>query len=635
MNNIAKLLHQFVNKDKWPEADEKEEIAALIMPLNILLLTASKKYYNDKDTLMDDNTYDKLTEKLTEYLSIYPDLKPRNCVLDKIEVSSDGSIPQSLKDTGKTKYHHDIPMLSLGKVYTLEELYKWLRNLQRKLKGQQIKLNIEPKMDGVACKLIYEYNSLTHCVLRGNGTEGFDLIDSVEMNCNSGVDIVGIPLTLLDDQEIEYLEITGELVVSDAKLREINDVLLRNFSKPYPTPRHAVTGLISARSFQNVEFLMHGINRCRYVHENEDYFNYDKLLEYLERNGIPYLTKDAVIKEAVSPSVEDKFKRIFMDIHEFEKIKRLTFPYTMDGVVIKVTDPAQKAILGEGKKHPNWAIAYKFQPKSGTTVLENVEWNIGKSGIFTPLARFKPVCVGSVWYGFATLHNPVFIEALDLREGDTITIERRGDVIPAITDVVKEGRDENAKKIAIPTTCPHCDHELINTGAKLYCPYRECPGRMEEAILYCTTKDVFNLKKLRLLGTDYIRNLFTIGAVTRPEDFFEKLTVDVLLDTIEKPKTIPETQWRERMQDIVDEIQSVKLDWVKALMSLSIPGVSKSILTTIARNYDLDQLPNLVLKQDGTSLESTQAFKAFEDAIGFKENKESIEFFKKKIKSYK
>lgn len=644
---LNQLVKEFViDRKTWPE--EEEEVKELLSRLNDFLLDCNSRYYNNGKSPISDREYDELCARLEDYEHLYPRLRLKNSITKKIEV---GEGPTSL--AGMPKFRHVNKMQSLGKLHNFPDLKKWLTRTQKKI-GKTFHLRIEEKFDGVAAKLIYEYGKLTHLVLRGDGYSGFDLIDAIRPIYKRGDKIKSIPMEIDVEHRDQwsdadkgyvspissppqYLEIIGELLVLKSDLDELNKLLERNGSKPYPTPRHAAAGLISARGLQSLTLVVYGVNECvEYIPSGKSslFHSQDEIFDWLRIvGGFRVASRDLI---AIKPT-DSEYRQVFDAIDKIQN-RRSALNYAIDGAVLKVEEPKYRDILGKGKKSPNWAIAYKFSPAVATTKLEKVEWKIGRSGQLIPVIKFAPVSISGVWYQFALLHNPGKVRSLDLHHKDTIFVQRSGDVIPTVIGASVEDRLPGAKKISIPSHCPVCDKELVLDGIKGTCPNHNCPGRISEQLVYCTSKNVFNLRKLRHLGVERLKQFvlsvpFDNGILDRPQDFFT-LTVEKLKSIFPKPKIVADENWDKTLSGVIKEIQGIKLTWVEALLSLNIPGLAKERLIAFDKNYDLNQLPKLVRRHGGQDLSKTMAYAAFESALQWPEIQTSIEAFKPLIKSY-
>lgn len=637
------LLEEFTNPaHPLPNINDQTAVAELYPRLCELLDESIRRYHGLRALLLTDAEYDKLSIQLENYERIYPKIKSKHSPSDAI-----GGDPE--KRANDRVYKHPEKMRSLDKVHSIEEVFGWIKKVQKKL-NKTFVLQVEEKLDGVAAKVVYEGGELKHVALRGrDGVEGIDLIEHVRQHYRSQKPrIRGLPggldvrppdpawwpdyttdLTVAPD----LLTLQGEFIIVDEQYDELNQLLLRSGKAPYSTKRHAVAGLINCRSLDALKFIIHDTLHCGNFNNGgkcvEFFGSTIELNDWLQAACNLNTVSQSRIK--VKPT-DDNFSLVSESIGHIGK-RRSNLEYDIDGVVLKVESIKQRDELGTARKYPKWAIAYKFPAKEATTTLTKIIWTIGRTGSLSPVARYAPVDVGGVIYTQALLHNPNKIIALDLRNNDTIVVKRAGDAIPAIIGVVKDARLPGSRKITIPTKCPYCEDAVDATGGKLLCSNRLCPGRLAEIIYYATTREVFNLKAFRLIGKEAIKSAISRGFITRPEHLFE-LTEEKLKQIVKKPK-INKDHWQKQIDNILAELEYTKknvLNWTTAIKSLSVPGVSSVFVDKLVTCYAVKALPELVAIPGTTkTLHADKVIGTFREYLTYPEILESIAAYKKLI----
>ena len=524
------------------------------------------RYYVLNEPLVSDYEYDQLYKLLEKVENDNPLLKTKNSPTQRIGSSL---------NKGFATVQHLVPMLSLNNSYNAQDLIDFDRKAREASKLTQIEYCVEPKFDGASISLIYENDLLVRATTRGDGVEG----DDITMNIKQ---IRSIPLSApFSKYGIEQIEIRGEIIMTKQSFNKYNEGLVLQGLQPVANPRNTAAGslrikdpkevarrnldaflyhvsYISRSSFKNVSrssFLVndpneHGTTRNNIEQETEnekqetrnEINSHSKQLELLWNCGFRSPNKE----KKVVHNIDD----VISYVQEFES-KRDDLPYEIDGMVIKVNDIVLQEKLGMTSHHPRWAIAFKFKARQATTTLIGVEYQVGRTGAVTPVAKLKPVALGGVTVSSISIHNEEYIREKDLKIGDAVLIERAGDVIPQIVKSLIELRTGNEQIIAFPTICPVCNSELFKEQGEAVwrCINIECEAQVLEKIAHFVSKDAMDIKsfgeanvrkfyEMNLLKD--IPNIYQLdySKITQLEGFGKK-SIDNLQAAIEASKQQP------------------------------------------------------------------------------------------------
>ena len=413
----------------------EQEVAELSQQLN----EHNHKYYVLDNPSIPDAEYDRLLRRLQQLETEHPELQRPDSPSQRV-----GAAPLS----AFSQIQHSIPMLSLDNAFDDEEFSAFDQRLKDRLKIEdEIEFACEPKLDGIALSLRYESGLLTQAATRGDGQTGEDITQNVKT-------IGSVPLKLDGKNIPPVLEVRGEVYMPKAGFEALNKAALEAEEKVFVNPRNAAAG--SLRQLDSRITATRPLEFCAYsVGEvTEDYLptKHGEILQTLSGLGFR-LNPELKVVTGVAACLE-----YYQDLGQ----RRESLPFEIDGIVFKVNNLAQQQALGFVSRAPRWAIAYKFPAQEEMTLLKEVEFQVGRTGAITPVARLEPVYVGGVTVSNATLHNADEVARLGVMVGDTVIIRRAGDVIPQIVSVVLEKRDENAadlQEIAFPDRCPVCDSE--------------------------------------------------------------------------------------------------------------------------------------------------------------------------------
>ena len=400
-------------------------------------------YYVLDDPEITDIEYDNLFRSLIDFENKNPSFVTSDSPTQRV-----GITPLS----GFTTYTHKKQMLSLSNVFSKGELDEFFVRLKKRLPGiNEFDILCEPKMDGAAVSLIYKNGILVKGVTRGDGSIGEDITSNIKT-------IKTIPQKTLLTNKLttpNYLEIRGEVFISKKDFKKLNQNAIKHDEKTFANPRNAAAGSLrqldpSITSKRPLSFIAHGFGECDGINFTglDDFFNKMSLL------GLPVNKLNRLVRGASE----------CLDYYEEILNNREAIPYDIDGVVYKLNSFDYQHRVGEISRSPRWAIAHKFPAEEASTIIEDIQFQVGRTGTLTPVAKLKPVVVGGVTVSNCTLHNIDELQRLDPRVGDTVIIRRAGDVIPQIVKVVTSKR-VNAEKVTIPKKCPICDSDVVQFNA--------------------------------------------------------------------------------------------------------------------------------------------------------------------------
>lgn len=477
-------------------------------------------YYEKDAPLVEDHVYDEQYARLQALEQAFPQFISQD--------SPTQNVGGAQTKSGLPKVQHPVPMLSLGDVFSLEELQEW-ENRTKKALGFQPKYNLELKIDGLAINLKYEQGKLVQASTRGNGLVGED----VTANVNT---IKDVPKNL---KEPVTFEARGEIYMPKASFVKLNEEREADGQEPFANPRNAAAG--SLRQLDPRETKKRKLSAFMYYTAEPDQIGVTTqagLLDRFRELGLPTNPDNRVI---------DKMADIKPYLEEFTE-KRDGLPYGIDGVVVKVNNFDDQVDLGNTVKVPRWAIAYKFPPEEAETVVRDIEWTVGRTGAVTPTAAMNPVLLAGTTVQRASLHNPDYLQMKGVRVGDTVTLHKAGDIIPEIGQVVLSKRPSDTKPYSIPTTCPACGAELVHVEGEvvLRCVNPACPAQIQEGLTHFASRNAMNIDGLgpqivsQLLDKKLVKDVASIYSLTRDQlltlDKFKERSADNLWTAIQASK---------------------------------------------------------------------------------------------------
>ena len=457
------------------------------------------EYHVLDNPTIPDAEYDRLFHQLKALEAAHPELITADSPTQRV-----GAKPLS----GFAQIRHEIPMLSLDNAFSDEEFYAFVKRIEDRLIRLPDPLTFccEPKLDGLAVSILYVNGVLTQAATRGDGTTGEDITANIRT-------IRNIPLQLLMDNPPARLEVRGEVFMPHAGFERLNQQALEKGEKTFANPRNAAAGSLrqldpKITSKRPLVLNAYGIG----IAEGVDLPNthYDRL-QWLKSIGIP-----------VNPEIRlcngtDEVLDFYRDIQN----KRSSLGYDIDGTVLKINDITLQEKLGFISKAPRWAIAYKFPAQEELTRLNDVEFQVGRTGAITPVAKLEPVFVAGVTVSNATLHNSDEIERLDIAIGDTVVIRRAGDVIPQIIGVLHDRRPADARPIVFPTTCPVCDSAIVRIEGEAVARCTGglfCAAQRKEALKHFVSRKAMDIDGV---GGKLIEQLVDRELVHTPADLFK------------------------------------------------------------------------------------------------------------------
>jgi DNA ligase (NAD+) len=545
MNQLqrTKELHQ--QSSNWLSNPGSIELSA-IEQLRDILRWHEYRYYVQNDPLISDAEYDVLFKILQKFEQEHPAIITSDSPTQRVGVGLANDF---------AKVEHLVPMLSLENSYNADDLLDWDRKA-RELSGlETIEYCVEPKFDGASISLIYENNLLTRSATRGDGTVG----DEITLNTKQ---IKSVSLSAkFSSYGIEQIEIRGEVLINKKNFKAYNEKLMEEGVPPFANPRNAAAGSLRIKdptvvSNRNLEVFLYHVSfttntektttTSLFPSENSSLIQQPKshsaMLEMLWELGFRSPKNELKVVKGINGVIKY--------IAEFEE-KREELPYEIDGMVVKVNDLQLQEKLGMTSHHPRWAIAFKFKARQGTSKLLSVEFQVGRTGAVTPVAKIVPVMVGGVTVSSISIHNEEYIKEKDLMLGDTILIERSGDVIPQIVKSFAELRTGDETNIQFPKNCPVCDHELFKPAEEAVwrCINISCTAQVVERIIHFVSKDAMDIKSF---GEANVRKFYDIGLLKGIPDIyrldfgkigqlegFGKKSIDNLQTAIELSKSQP------------------------------------------------------------------------------------------------
>ncbi|HHF3794936.1 TPA: NAD-dependent DNA ligase LigA [Haemophilus influenzae] len=446
-----------------------------------------------------DSEYDRLFHQLKTLELEHPEFLTSDSPTQRV-----GAKPLS----GFSQIRHEIPMLSLDNAFSDAEFNAFVKRIEDRLilLPKPLTFCCEPKLDGLAVSILYVNGELTQAATRGDGTTGEDITANIRT-------IRNVPLQLLTDNPPARLEVRGEVFMPHAGFERLNKYALEHNEKTFANPRNAAAGSLrqldpNITSKRPLVLNAYGIG----IAEGVDLptTHYDRL-QWLKSIGIPVNPEIRLCNGA------DEVLGFYRDIQN----KRSSLGYDIDGTVLKINDIALQNELGFISKAPRWAIAYKFPAQEELTLLNDVEFQVGRTGAITPVAKLEPVFVAGVTVSNATLHNGDEIERLNIAIGDTVVIRRAGDVIPQIIGVLHERRPDNAKPIIFPTNCPVCDSQIIRIEGEAVARCTGglfCAAQRKEALKHFVSRKAMDIDGV---GGKLIEQLVDRELIHTPADLFK------------------------------------------------------------------------------------------------------------------
>ena len=510
------------------------------------------RYYNQDDPEISDYEYDQKMQELKKLEQEFPELVTKDSPTRKVGGTA--------KREAGVLVQHNVPMLSLQDVFSREEVEEFVEDMQQRLENPEFV--VEYKIDGLSMALRYEQGELALALTRGDG-----------VNC--GEDVTANARVIPDvkkklKEPVEYLEVRGEVYMKNQDFERVNQIQELNGKKPFANPRNCAAGTLrqldsKVTKERRLSMFVFNIQQIRGM----ELATHTQGYEYLKRNKIPVIdnyqichTKEEVW-EAIC-AIEDQ---------------RGNLEYDIDGAVVKINSFAQRDLLGATSKVPRWAVAYKYPPEEKETTLLEIELSVGRTGRITPTAIFEPVRLCGTSVSRATLHNQDFIDELDIRIGDRISVYKSGEIIPKVRKVIKEKRPQGTVPYHLPEVCPVCGArtQREKDTADMKCTSPNCPAQLERHIINFVGRDAMDIKGF---GTVYVEELVRRGYLKDTADIYglfqyreelieqgiigKEKNTDKLLNAIEKSK---------------------ENDAYQLLTGFGIPNVGKAAARAILREF--------------------------------------------------
>ncbi len=538
-----------------------EEVKKEIDSLREEIRLHDYKYYVENQPVISDAQYDRLLEKLIKLEEEYPQLITPDSPSQRVAGTPSKEFEQS---------KHIAPLLSLANAFSEEDLQAFDKRVKKILgysHDKGIEYVCELKLDGVAINLTYEKGTLTKGATRGDGTTG----ENVTANLKT---IKAIPLKLRKSAKVvSFIEVRGEIFMEHEDFKKLNKEREKAGESLFANPRNATSGSmrqldpdITAKRRLNI--LVYGIGAIKGIKFN----NHSDILKYLKELGFR-INKNTKICKNIDDVI--KFCRLWGD-------KKKSLAYDIDGIVLKVNSIKEQEKLGEVTKSPRWAIAYKFAPAQETTKIKDIIVQVGRTGALTPVAVMEPTEVGGVTVSRATLHNEDEINRKDVRIGDTVVIQRAGDVIPEVVSVVKAKRTGKEKKFSMPHECPVCGEKVVRPkGEAIWrCANIACDAQVKERISHFTSRNAMDIEGI---GEAQVAQFVENNLIDDPADLY----------FLKKEDLLPLERMGDKLtSNIIDSIQKSKnQDLPRLIFALGIRNVGEHIAEVLTSYYpSLDAL---------------------------------------------
>jgi DNA ligase (NAD+) len=519
------------------------------------------RYYVLDDPEISDAEYDRMMQELLEIEERHPGWVTPDSPSQRV-----GAAPLEKFETVR----HSIPMQSLENATSREDVEDWLERMRSHLGDPDLDpvLVVEPKLDGAAVELVYEEGVLRVGSTRGDGETGELVTENLKT-------IRSIPLRLLGpaDRVPELLEVRGEVVLSVRNFTELNRRRIEAGEEPYANPRNFASGSLRQldpriTASRPLDIVCYGLGLVR----GRAFETHSEAMEFVAASGLPISDRRKTVRGI--EEIQGAYERLAG--------QRDDLPFEIDGMVVKVDDLALRERLGSRSRSPRWSIAYKFPARQETTKLLDVKVQVGRTGALTPVAILEPVRVGGVEISRATLHNADEIERLDVRIGDTVLIERAGDVIPKVVKVIRSKRSGKEKKVRMPDRCPVCGTEVAVDAEEvaIHCPNLSCPAQIKGNVRHFASKGAMDIDGL---GTKLVDQLVDKGLVSKVSDLYR----------LDRPTLAELERMGEKSADnLVRAIKASKRPRLSRLVfAFGIRHVGERVARTLASHFEtLDSL---------------------------------------------
>ncbi len=524
----------------------------------------AQKYYDEDKPEISDFEYDMLMVELRNLEKDFPEFKSKDSLTQKVG----GHVKE-----GFQKVTHEVPLQSLQDVFSIEEVEDFdvrIHEQARKNGIKEVKYVVETKIDGLSAALEYKQGRFVRGATRGNGIVGEDVTENLKT-------VKTIPMEIKDKIDIT---VRGEVFIAKKEFEEMNQLREENEEELFANARNAAAGSLrqldsKITASRPLDIYIFNVQKI----EGKEFNSHYEELQYLAEQGFNvnpvriYCSNMEEVKKAIKKIGEDR--------------ENLTFG--IDGAVVKVDDLHFREILGTTAKTPRWAIAYKYPPEKKETKVKDIRFQVGRTGVITPMAILEPVKVAGSTISKTTLHNEDFMKEKDIKVGDTVVIQKAGDVIPEIVEVVKNKRDGSEEEKSVPRTCPVCGAPAIRIEgeAAVRCTGIECPAKLFRNLVHFVSREAMNIDGL---GENIIQQFLDKGLIHNINDIYT-LTFDEIASLKKNGKKFA--------QNLIDSIEASKQnDLYRLITALGIRFVGSKVAKTLAKKYKtMDNLMDATYEQ--------------------------------------
>ncbi|MCQ2149295.1 MAG: NAD-dependent DNA ligase LigA [Bacteroidales bacterium] len=574
---------------------DRLEAYGRIEELKAVLKENSRRYYVENAPTMSDYDFDMKMKELEELEAEWPEFATADSPTRK--VGSDLSSSDARK--GFLQYSHRYPMLSLGNTYSLGEVEEFAARAEKSLEGKNFTYCCELKFDGTSISLNYVHGHLFRALTRGDGTVGDDVTENVRM-------IGNVPETLKGEGWPDDFEIRGEILMPFEAFDRLNAEREASEEAPFANPRNAASGSLKLQDSSEVA---HRGLWCTLYH--------------IPSRSVSFATHDDALKAAQGWGlpVSDKRKlcRNIAEIEEYVNYwdtARKALPYATDGIVIKINELEYQTALGYTAKSPRWAVAYKFQAERALTPVLSIDYQVGRTGAVTPVANLEPVFISGTMVKRATLNNADQMELIDIRIGDSVYVEKGGEIIPKITGVELSLRPGDSVKPEFPRVCPDCGALLVREEeeARWFCPDTYgCPMQIKGRILHFLSRKAMDIEA----GEATVAQLFNAGLVRTPADLYD-LTPEQLISL---------DGWQKKAAEnfLSSLAASKEVPFERVLFALGIRHIGETKAKSLARHFGNIDAIAMATEEEMASVPDIGQVIAHSTALYFEDARHAIE----------
>ena len=534
---------------------DKQQAADRVAELRALIERANRAYYDEAKPFISDKEFDESLKELRE-------------LENEFDLQSDDSPTRRVGEKPSDQFptvEHPVPLLSLDNTYNPDDLKDFDRRVRDRLGDNEFTYAAELKFDGASVRLRYENRNLVIGATRGDGERGDDITSNIKT-------IGDVPLTL-SDHAPDVVEVRGEAYMEKEAFVRLNQYREESGLQPFANPRNSTAGSLKMQDPREV------------ARRPIRMFAFELLLDSEDENRTQ-ASKMKLLKEFGLPvckhfEVCDSIDEVLAVVDKWDELRH-ELPYETDGIVVKVNEEKYREGLGTTSKSPRWAISYKFEADQATTVIEAITLQVGRLGSITPVAELKPVLLAGTTVKRASLHNEDEIHRKDIRPGDTVTVEKAGEIIPQVLSVLNPDRKDRPEPFQMPENCPACGEKLVKFEGevKWRCENQACPPQVRERITHFASRDALDIEGL---GEAVVDQLVDAGLISTYADLYALKAEDLL----------PLERMAEKSaKNLIDAIErSKERDFSRVLYALGIRFVGKTVAKDLSKNFkSLDEL---------------------------------------------